>query len=372
MDDAIYRRNAMQMIELCRCAVHKETPQASLISEIDPDTLFQVCESHTLTACTAYALEAAGVKHSAFREEKEKAVRKEVLFDAERAGLLRQLSAQKIWHMPLKGVWIKKLYPRIGMRQMSDNDILFDAEYREQVRKIMEDNGYTCEHFGTGHNDEYSKQPVYHFEMHPMLFSSFNANGMFYEYFRDTKKRLKADEKDPYLFHFTKEDFYIYLVAHEYKHYQDGGTGVRSLLDVYLYLEKNKDMLDWDYLNREMKQLRLADYEAQNRELAVHLFSGETLTESEQEQLEYYISSGTYGTVKNSIENKMRKGGGSKLRYIMRRIFPGMEWLRVYAPFFYRHKWLIPAFCVIRPVQALIRKRDRVRSEIRNLKEIGK
>ena len=39
--------------------------------------------------------------------------------------------------MPLKGSVIKDLYPRMGMRQMSDNDILFDAERTKDVRTII-------------------------------------------------------------------------------------------------------------------------------------------------------------------------------------------------------------------------------------------
>lgn len=43
---------------------------------------------------------------------------------------------------------------------------------------------------------------------------------------------------DGYEKHFSREDFYIYLVAHEYKHYFLGGTSLRSLADTYIYLKK--------------------------------------------------------------------------------------------------------------------------------------
>ena len=37
--------------------------------------------------------------------------------------------------------------------------------------------------------------------------------------------------------HFTDEDFYVFIVAHEYKHFADlGGTGIRNLVDRYVYL----------------------------------------------------------------------------------------------------------------------------------------
>lgn len=369
MEKQEIRRNAMLMLRLCSCAVNQEVPDASVTAELDPDALFEVCQMHSMTACTAYALESANICPPAFREAKEKAVRREILFDSMRSQILSQLSKEQIWHMPLKGVPLKKFYPRIGMREMSDNDILFDSAYRSRVREIMEEKGFTCEHFGTGHNDEYKKEPVYNVEMHVMLFTETNAEGMFYESFRDVKQRLKADSKQPFLFHFTPEDYYIYLLAHEYKHYRLGGTGVRSLLDIYIFLREFEQKLDWDYLNEELSKMQLAEFETQNRTLSMHLFSGAALTDTEQEQLDYYIFSGTYGTFTHEIENKLRKHSGSKGKYIFRRIFPTMEWIRGNASFYYRHKWLIPAMWVIRPVRTLLRNRKKLLAELRILKK---
>lgn len=41
-----------------------------------------------------------------------------------------------IWYLPLKGIILKEFYPSVGMRQMSDNDILFDEAFAEQVRGV--------------------------------------------------------------------------------------------------------------------------------------------------------------------------------------------------------------------------------------------
>ncbi|MGM9663928.1 MAG: hypothetical protein ACI3XF_03725, partial [Eubacteriales bacterium] len=71
------------------------------------------------------------------------------------------------------------------------------------------------------------------------------------------------------------------------------------------------------------------------------------LSDDEREMLEYYMLSGTYGTKKQSIENRMDKyadktGSKLKLRYILSRLFPNAEFFKDYAPFFYRHKVLLP------------------------------
>ena len=53
-------------------------------------------------------------------------MRKALLFDAERKGILDFMEQRGIWYLPLKGVVLKDYYPAVGMRQMSDNDILYD------------------------------------------------------------------------------------------------------------------------------------------------------------------------------------------------------------------------------------------------------
>lgn len=42
---------------------------------------------------------------------------------------------------------------------------------------------------------------------------------------------------------FKEEDFYIYFMVHTYKHLAGGGMGLRTILDVYLYLIKNKEWI---------------------------------------------------------------------------------------------------------------------------------
>ena len=76
------------------------------------------------------------------------------------------MDSEHIWYLPLKGIILKDYYPSVGMRQMSDNDILFDADAWERVEKHMLSEGYETESVGKGNHDVYQKAPVYNFEMH--------------------------------------------------------------------------------------------------------------------------------------------------------------------------------------------------------------
>lgn len=367
MEKSEYRENAYAMIYLTTCAINGKIPEQEQLAHLDLEPLFEVCQSHILTACVAYALESAGVQDHHFKQAKEKAIRKNILLDTERKKILNRLEAGKIWYMPLKGALLKTWYPKLGMRQMSDNDILCDGSYRANIKEMMIDLGFTCEHYGWGNNDAYFKPPVCNFEMHNELFHADHI-GKLHEYYEDVKTRLMKDENNAFGYHFRTEDFYIYITAHEYKHFSDGGTGVRSLVDTYIFLRKFNDTLDWAYLATELAKLGIADFEKQNRELAMKVFSGQKLTDAESELLDYYILSGTYGLVQNRVAHEMeRVAEGSKARYIFYRIFPSMDKIKTYWPFFYRHKWMIPVLWLYRPFHGLFINRKKIKAELKQL-----
>lgn len=364
MEKREYRHYADAMIYLTVCAINGETPEQEKIAQFDLEKLLEVCQKHILTACVAYALESAGIHDHNFTQAKEKAIRKNILLDAERDKILKRLESEKIWYMPLKGAILKDWYPKLGMRQMSDNDILCDGSYRAYIKDIMLDMGFTCDHFGESNDDAYFKPPVCNFEMHNELFHACQI-GNLHAYYNDVKSMLLKDEGNEYGYHFRTEDFYIYITAHEYKHFSGGGTGVRSLVDTYVFLRKFSDSLNWEYIYAELQKLNISDYEKQNRELAMKLFELKSLSDDENKLLNYYIFSGIYGTVENNVENNMERfGQGSKLRYVLCRLFPPMEQVKTYHPFFYEHKWLLPVLWVYRPIRGIFKNSKKLRAEI--------
>ncbi|MBP0960986.1 MAG: nucleotidyltransferase family protein [Oscillospiraceae bacterium] len=372
MDKNEYRKNALDMIYLTSCALKGEIPEKERTEALDLNALFSVCQKHILTASVAYAIESAGIKDENFTQAKEKAIRKNILLDAERKKILDRLEKEHIWYMPLKGSILKDWYPKLGMRQMSDNDILCDGNFRRQIKDIMTDMGFSCEHYGRGNDDAYHKPPVCNFEMHNELFTVTHA-GKLHEYYNDVKERLIKDEGNDFGYHFKDEDFYIYITAHEYKHFVNGGTGVRSLADTYVFLKKRSDTMDWDYIAAETDKLGISEYEKNNSGLAMKLFSGEVLTEKENELLDYHIFSGIYGNVTNSTENNLQsKAGGSKLKYIFYRLFPTMDMIQSWYPFFYRHKWLIPVLWIYRPFRGLVLNRSKLIAEFKTFIRLGR
>lgn len=362
---------AEDLIYLVSCAVNGVKADPERIAGMDMDALYKQANMHYLTATVAHALETAEVKDERFVKAKKHSALKNAQMDMEMAEVFAELDAAAIWHMPLKGTLLQHLYPVYGMRQMSDHDILFDANRADDVKSIMEKLGFSVEHFGASNHDVYHKEPVSNFEMHTSLFGSGHDEKM-YKYYTDVEKRLLGDGYEK---HFSPEDFYIYMLAHEYKHYSVGGTGLRSILDVYVYLQK--ESLDMDYVATETEKLGIAEFETSNRALAQHLFSGKELTDADKEMLEYVLSSGVYGTMIHSVENKMKQNGWGKLKYSLNRFFVPVSKKNKnyiayseYYPFFYKHKILLPLLPFYRVLRSL--KSGRLIRELKALKKVKK
>ena len=154
------------------------------------------------------------------------------------------------------------------------------------------------------------------------------------------------------------------MIVHEYIHYSEGGTGLRSLVDVYVYVKKFGDVLNWEYIARELEALELSAFEAKNRGIALRLFRGQDLTEDDTDMLEYIAGSGTYGTTEQAVQNRLKVNPQSGLKYILSRIFLLMEEIRDKYPFVYRHKFLLPFLPLHRIIRA-VKKRDIALGELR-------
>lgn len=364
------------LIYLCGCAVNEVRPDANKVCEMDMEQLYKLSKFHTLTAITAFALESCGTENNEFKQAKEKAIRKNMFLDNERMKLFNHLEQNGIWYMPLKGSILKNLYPQYGMRQMADNDILFDLKYRSAVKEYFQANGYKIISYAHENHDIYEKLPVLNFEMHTSLFGKHHDKKC-QEYYGNIKSKLVKDEVGNFGYHFFDEDFYIYITMHEYKHYSEGGTGLRSLLDRYVFLQKKSETLGWKYIESECEKLGIADFEKQSRVLAEKVFgTGEKaeLTEEDKRMLEKYLNSGTYGTLESLIKSNMEKyaeksGKASKINYAVNRLFPDKEWYEAYKPFYNRHSYLKPFFVLFRFFRGVFFRRNKVMVEFRVLRK---
>ncbi len=358
-----YRAAAEDVIYLCSCMVNGEKPDAGRAAVMDPEKLYQAADRHMLTCIVGYALESAGVRESAFIQAVGKAVRRAILFDTERRAVLDELEKAGIRHMPLKGCIMKDYYPRAGMREMADNDILYDRSRSADVRRIMESLGFETAIYARNDysHDCYHKAPVCNFEMHRALFTPFNGRKLFH-YYRDyPEEKMIRNEGSDYRYHLSSEDFYIYMIAHEYKHYSRSGTGLRSVLDTYVFLCREQP--DMTYVHGEMEKLGITEFEAMNRSLAMSLFGGKPLTEKAEEMLDYILSSGTYGKTENSITNQLKEKG--KWGYFITRAFLPYDMMTQIYPVLAKLPVLLPLLWIHRLVHAFFFKHKKLMYQLK-------
>lgn len=367
------KQNAADLLYLVSCAVNEESPDKALCDRMDLEEIHRLSCKHMLTTAAACALEKVMELPRFIQIDKLRSIRRQVMFDIERAKICTALEQHGIWHLPLKGILLKDLYPYSPMREMADNDILCDPSMTDQVRAIMQEYGYSCAHEDvSGHDVFVSKENVV-FEMHRALFIE-KEMPVFAAYYQDIQDRLILDADSTLRYRMTDEDFYIYLICHMYKHYHTSGTGLRSLVDLYIVNRTFGDRLDRAYLSAEFQKLGLGDYEQGTRALADKVFGREKLSQEEEQELSYYIESYGYGTADNLLTYQLSNDDSwiSKIKYALRLTFPPCSALRVKYPILTHHPYLYPGMLVVRFFDSLVHHPKRSLNNYKVIKDFKK
>ena len=354
-------RSAESLVYLVSCAVNGAVPDTGRVSAMDLKAVYDTAGRHMLRAAAAAALSSAGVRDPDFTEAYAKAVRKTALLNAELSALERALNTAGIAYLPLKGAVLQKDYPLFGLREMSDVDILIDPSRAGDVREIMERLGFTAESFDRDYHDVYHKPPVCSFEIHRTLFSPVYTP-VIRDYYSGILARLLPGEGTA--LRMSDEDFYVYMIAHGYKHFSLGGTGLRSALDIYVYLKKHAG-LDRGYIEGELEKLGLREHEALIRELSLRLFGGEAPAEGADKMLRFLVDSGAYGRLDTKIANAVKERG--VVRYVLSRAFLPMFYVKKAYPWFYAHRAALPLLPFYRLWLGLTRRRSSFRRELTEL-----
>ena len=284
-------------------------------------------------------------------------LRKDVLFDKERKELFSFLNDNQIDYLPLKGLVIKQYYLDPYTREYADNDILFSCK-DELIKKFFVKRGYKVESYKKGNHDVYLKKPFYNFEMHRALFMKGAHDNKFVDYFANYLK--ESPIKEGYEHYLSKESFYIYFLAHSHKHFDGSGCGIRTLVDIYLYLKNNE--LDFNYINQELDKIGLLDFSNKISNLINNIFDEKPLSIEEQETLLYIASSGTYGTLENSVSKGVKEKG--KFGYFMARVFPPYSFYKTAYPWAYKTVILIPVAWLVRTFRILFKNPKKAKKEL--------
>ena len=280
--------------------------------------------------------------------------------------LLGEFEKAGIDYLPFKGCVMKALYPKPELRPMGDADILIRMEQYDRIIPILTELGFRLEI--ESDCELIWKHPDLYLELHKCMVQPSHKD--YYGYFGDGWGRSVLLEGHRY--GFVPEDMYVYLFMHFAKHYRSGGIGCRHVVDLWVYRRVN-GMLDWNYVNRELKKLHLEQFHKHCERLLEAWFEDGRTDEMTEFISKRIFSGGSWGKqedyqifcelLKLKETDKIRN---SRLRYAVYLAFPPLIQIRKKYPILHRLPFLLPAAWVLRGLTVLLHKRSKLSHAVRN------
>lgn len=376
-------KTGQYIVALIRSILKNEAPPEKP-GDVSFEDVFRMSKEHMISVMTYSAVEKLLVKpgeellnkwgQSAYTN-----IAQSVVQLAERNNIYKALEQYKIPYIPLKGCLVKEMYPKPEYREMSDLDILVKRADAAKLKPVMESLGYQCESFDIEKDDSYSKKPFMHVEMHYELLSQdevkfFRETGGYCTGIMDSwSNAIKVNE---YRYEMRKEDMYLHLITHLYKHFKGAGTGIRQVTD--LLVVKNHCSLDWEYINRELNGLGLSGFREDILDVLKVWYENANPTEETDATAEYIFHAGSYGHHSTLVEHRIQKmeaqdPTGSKpfLKYLLYRVFPPYEEMCRWYPLTRKSKLLLPIMWIYRLLYKCRTQFGRAIIELRTLKKIA-
>lgn len=280
--------------------------------------------------------------------------------------ICKAFDREAIDYMLLKGIRMKKRYPKPELRPMGDADILIRMEQYEKIVPIMVSLGFTAKD-ETDHEYVWQSDMLF-LELHKRLIPSYNKD--FYAYFGDGWDLARYRQGTSYSM--TAEDEMIYQFTHFAKHYRDGGIGLRHVSDLWVCRTANPD-LNMDYIQSELQKLQLlAFYENICR--LIDVWFGEEAPDSKTEFMtEFIFASGSFGQIETRVLSRAVRdskqsvlGFSGRLVYFWKTLFPGVDILRGKYTVLKKCPWLLPLVWLVRPFYKLLFERDTIHQQKKN------
>lgn len=340
---------------------------------VDWEQLIKIAERHSLGSLLYHVVpkltEELRPQENLLNHMREKAMNAavtDIKQRAEKQELVQQFEKHQLYCMPVKGCDTKEYYPKTEWRTMGDLDILYKAEQHNEVKALLQELGYSNFESGLKH-DHYSKPPFIAIEMHRGLVA---ANTMAETYYKDVWEKAVQRDGCKYIYQMKLEELYIYTMIHLLEHFQNGGIGIRFVMDIYV-LGKQKEM-EREYVDKAFELLGVSKFAYHIEQLAERWF-GEADTSLEEETKEildelenFIIQNGTYGSSSHAQNAAVEREG--RVGYMKRMVFPNYNSMQTLYPWLTGKPYLLPIAWVIRIVRTILFRRDSIQVGMNTLK----
>lgn len=372
------------LIHIIKCILHEEENvyEMDFPDEIDFGRLYRIAKQHSVANMVAFSI------------CKNTKVTKDViaLFEEQRVAILRQhvflkrailelyeiIQKAKVKGIILKGAVLRDYYPNPFMRSMSDIDVYMEKEDIEKIGDMMVKCGFNEGVIGRSNHYEYIKYGVAKIELHPELVALDSAYGknvysrLGYQNTSIAQKlkiwsHTESINGRQYAVKLEPEYHYVYIIMHMMNHFLTAGTGMRSVIDVWIFNMRYKDKWDCKIVDDLLKEFGLSRFEKYAVALANKWFSysRELNVDSQIDERvlsifeDYILTSGTYGNFNNSITSQLKYDTGisSKTALLFKNFFPSYAHMRSAYPIVAKNPILLPIMWGVRMFEILTKRK---------------
>ncbi|MBR6729619.1 MAG: nucleotidyltransferase family protein [Clostridia bacterium] len=317
------------------------------ISEEQIKTLLDLAKAHSLLPLLSEAL----LRHKLLQTNETEELCQALLFQSisiyqQQTEALRQLcrllNEAEIPHLPLKGSVLKKYYPEPWLRTSCDIDVLVPLEQYPAAKELLQQNDYRFLREGS-HDSVFLSPEEVSIELHYTLLEQKRLERT--DALLERIWQYAFAQNDTFTYELQDEMFYFYHIVHMAKHFEGGGCGVRSFIDLWIL----NHSFPFDKEKREalLQEARLEKFAKAVEKLSEVWLSGAAMDISSEMVQEFILMGGVYGTMENRVTLQQSKQG-NKVTYLLRRLFIPYDELKFRYPILQKHKWLLPVMEVRR------------------------
>ncbi|MCR5610583.1 MAG: nucleotidyltransferase family protein [Clostridiales bacterium] len=329
---------------LLRCAVTGSNEKIDL-GEADPELLYTMSKAHDLAHLVFYELKRLGITlpdevQQKFKKQYDIALYRHVKRTVTTEQIRAALERAKIPFVLLKGSVLLNLYPEAWMRTSSDVDVLVREADHKRAAEAFKEIGWKTLHESP--HDLFLVTPSgFSVELHHTLIEENR-----YPRVVSLLKRVweYASPKEGLFEHELNDEFFFYYhIAHMVKHFENGGCGLRPIVDLWMLDHRTEH--DREKRFGMLETGGIARFAEIMEELSEIWLSGKEKDPSLNDVEEYIINGGAFGTFEHSVVVKRNKAANG-FTYYLRRLFLPYDQLRCIYPILKKCPILLP-FCWI-------------------------
>ena len=354
--------NVLALLGLVRCAIKQEKPEN--LPDFSADKLFSLAKKQQVYNLILPVLQSSNL----LSDEQEKEwknyylteLERTIVVNNEREAVCSDLDAAGVKYMFTKGLILRDYYPQSIMRQMSDNDFMYDESMWKELFRIMKSHGFHLAN-SIENSDDFYKEPYCSFEFHRQLFYDKDEFCPQFNPFENATPEGNGTMK----YNMTAEDNFVYTLAHMYKHYyKNESCGIRFACDLYLIKEKEQN-LDFGYISSTIERFGITDFYNKVMNIISAVFDDGELSDAEQELLNTMLGGGIYGNLKGVDYEKELEAHGGRAGYLLHRLFPPKSFMKETYRQLEEKPYLLGWYYIYRIFDKSLHSRENLRSDLK-------